>query len=542
MIRRPAAFVMVLALYVLIAALLAEGVIRVFGLAAPASSPGYFWRTDDPVTGWSLQPGASGRWFNPMREYDQAITVNARGLRSPEICAAATGDCPAADDTLRVLLLGDSYVEALHVPLEATFGQQLGLALAQAGLAGKSRVEVVNAGVSGWGTDQQLLWLRSEGVHYRPDLVLLAFFPGNDFMNNHMPLELANFGGVRKPWFSLADGALQLNDYPYDREAARESARRLREAMPAPLDAAPAQVAAPPLVAVGDWLRAQSALYRYLDPRLRAAAPGVAVTLARWGLLQPGQETSDRAMGPDYIPVAYGVYRQEPDATWQAAFDVTAALLTELHKETTALEASLAALVLTAPEQVDTQRWQAELSRYPAMAGLDWSLDAPTQAATAALARAGIPALDLLPLFRAGAAEGAHLHFRDDGHWTAEGHALAGRAAAAFVAAQGLAPLAPGAAVAVPIPGSRPHLLTWLLWIVLGIIAVSVVWSAYQTGPVAWLRGAVAQFTTVGELMVYLVRRRQYVLLPLMVVLLLFGGLLLIAQSSIVGPFIYPLF
>ena len=45
----------------------------------------------------------------------------------------------------------------------------------QAGL----QTEVIHAGVSGWGTDQQLLWLWEIGVQYHPDLILLAVYPGN---------------------------------------------------------------------------------------------------------------------------------------------------------------------------------------------------------------------------------------------------------------------------------------------------------------------------------------------------------------------------
>jgi hypothetical protein len=38
------------------------------------------------------------------------------------------------------------------------------------------------------------------------------------------------------------------------------------------------------------------------------------------------------------------------------------------------------------------------------------------------------------------------------------------------------------------------------------------------------------------------VRRQNFVLLPLVIILLLFGGLLVVAQASVVGPFIYTLF
>ncbi len=40
----------------------------------------------------------------------------------------------------------------------------------------------------------------------------------------------------------------------------------------------------------------------------------------------------------------------------------------------------------------------------------------------------------------------------------------------------------------------------------------------------------------------FLVKRKKYWLLPLALVLFLLGGLLLLAQGSIVAPFIYTLF
>jgi hypothetical protein len=413
-------------------------------------------------------------------------------------------------------------------------------------------VEVINAGVSGWGTDQQLLWLREEGRRYAPDMIVLAFYPGNDFMNNHMALEYANFGGVRKPWFALADGELAINDFPYDGEQARESIAQFQARLPEnkPESAneqtvtspAPASPLGPVLQPIGAWLRDGSALYRFVDPRIRVAAPSFAATLARWGLINPGQETSDQAMGPEYIPVTYGVYRAEPEPLWQEAFEITGALFQALAAEADALGADLAAVLLTAPEQVHPTRWEEELGRYPAMAAHEWVLDQPTRTAMGLLADAEIPTLNLLPLFREAADQGAVLHFRDDGHWTETGHEFAGALAANFLVVQGLVAPAPAATISVQIPGGSPHLLLWLLWAVVLILLISIGWSAYKSGPVAWLRGAWVGLGTTGELLVFTVRRGQYVLLPLLIVLILFGGLLLIAQSSVVGPFIYPLF
>ena len=84
------------------------------------------------------------------------------------------------------------------------------------GASAGQRFEVIPAGVSGWGTDQQLLWFCKYGVAYQPDLVLLAFFPGNDFENNAEALGPANMGRVMKPFFRLENGELALSYYPFD--------------------------------------------------------------------------------------------------------------------------------------------------------------------------------------------------------------------------------------------------------------------------------------------------------------------------------------
>jgi hypothetical protein len=97
--------------------------------------------------------------------------------------------------TLRVLVLGDSYVEARQVPLEETIHRRIeGL------LRERSRhpVEVIAIAASGWGQGQELEALRSNGLAYTPDLIVLEFLPGNDIRNNDDDLEqLARDESVR---------------------------------------------------------------------------------------------------------------------------------------------------------------------------------------------------------------------------------------------------------------------------------------------------------------------------------------------------------
>lgn len=436
---------------VLLFILLAEGGIRLLNLTPPNEATGFFWRTSDPTTGWSLQPNATGRWFNPAYEYDTNITINERGLRSPKEVGYER-----QDDTLRILVLGDSYVEALQIPLENTFPQQLARLLqAKADARGDGRtIEVINAGVSGWGTDQQLLWLQHEGVTYRPDVVLLAVYPGNDFMNNSLPLEFANMGSVRKPFFERQNDELALLNFPYNSEAAAEIAATLRptaeddltleddstleDELPdattvsAPLPSPPAWI-----VQVREWVEPRSTLYRFLDPRIRVMMPTVAVQLANWGMLEPGQESSDADLGPNYIPVTYGIYEQPLAPKWEASAALTGMLFAKMKASAAEMDATLFATLLTSAEQVYPERWDENLQNYEAMQARNWSLQQPNALAADLLAEAEIPTLDLLPIFLESAASGPLLHLRDDGHWTTDGHALAADALAEFLIEQG---------------------------------------------------------------------------------------------------------
>ncbi len=523
---RKAASLFLLALfYTALGLVVAEGVVRLARAAPPAEPPGWFWKVPDPLTGWSLLPNSQGRNYNPLYEYDVHFAVNSRGLRAPESLTYEK-----AEGVYRILVLGDSFIEAAQVELEESLPQQLArLIQAETGL----RVEAINAGVGGWGTDQQLLWLREEGYKYRPDLVLLAFFPRNDFLNNSEPLESGNRGAIIKPFFTLEEGELRLKYFPFDPDRVPPVER--------PLEVMVEPVPPGPLTRVGRWLKARSALYRYVDPRLRLMAPRLAARLARLGLMEPGQESKLAAQPPDYIPPTYNIYRPELDETWQEALVLTQALLEELQATAASMDAPLAGILVTASEQVYPEEWAEILARHPAMQGQSWDREASVRRALDVFRAAGIPVLDLGPTFRQVAEEGPLLHFEDDGHWTPAGHALAARATFNFLAAQGLVPGLEGRTVPVRLPQAPRGLWEWFVLGIGALLVGSLAWDMLRTGPLRWLGKVGSGLSTAGELLVYLVRRRQVALLPLVIVLLLFAGLLILAQASVVGPFIYTL-
>lgn len=122
---------------------------------------------------WTLTPGFTGRFVRPA--FDVEIRANRRGLRDHEPEAKAPG-------AFRILGLGDSFAFGWGVPLEASFFKRLKPLLD--GSHPGANHEVVSAGIPGYGTCEALRLLKSVGLGYEPDLVILAFYEGNDYLNN----------------------------------------------------------------------------------------------------------------------------------------------------------------------------------------------------------------------------------------------------------------------------------------------------------------------------------------------------------------------
>jgi hypothetical protein len=154
----------------------------------------------DRATGWSLRPGAEGLVRTENKQGVQ-VRINSDGLRDREHSIRK----PAS--TFRIAVLGDSLCEATEVPLGKTFWSILEQKLSRCELRGGPKVEVINFGVAGFSTAQELLMLRTRVWKYQPDIVLLAF-TGSDVSENFRPLS----GNPLAPYFILTGNQLDLDD------------------------------------------------------------------------------------------------------------------------------------------------------------------------------------------------------------------------------------------------------------------------------------------------------------------------------------------
>ena len=177
------------------AAGVAELTLRALG-QHPMRDPerGIFW-VHDPLLGWHHRPGQHG--FFEIGDLRTEVRINSRGLRDREYPHQRVAG------QRRILVVGDSFAWGFGVEQDEAFSERM-----EASLTG---VEVINAGVSGFSTDQELLWLRSEGVKYRPDLVILLLAGNDEEMNRRR----AAFLVYSKPYFVLDEnGHLELRGVP----------------------------------------------------------------------------------------------------------------------------------------------------------------------------------------------------------------------------------------------------------------------------------------------------------------------------------------
>ena len=340
---------LVVACGVLAGLLIFELALRVAGYTYPV------FYAPDAARGWSLRPGVEG-WYR--KEGEAYVRVNSVGLRDREHAR------PKPPDTLRVAVLGDSYAEALQVEQEKAFWSVMEARLQGCGGFGGKKVEVINFGVSGYGTAQELLTLRERVWDYSPDVVLLAVTTNNDLIDNSRALK----GTDEIPYFVLRDNQLVLDDSFRDNPAFRWRQSALSRA--------------------GRWLREnlrfvqavhqshgalKSALDAYRDRRAdvrregaradneatAAASPGKDIPATAEPQQPPPQQPPQKETRPaplDEPGVANAVYREPSDAAadavWKESWQVTEALIALLHDEVEGHGVRFMAVTLSNPIQV----------------------------------------------------------------------------------------------------------------------------------------------------------------------------------------------
>ncbi|NJL07315.1 MAG: SGNH/GDSL hydrolase family protein [Methylacidiphilales bacterium] len=116
-------------------------------------------------------PNQQGVW-RVRNDIAAPFAINAQGWNS------GTGDyeLPRSQGTMRIAFVGDSYVEALQVPHDASLAEHV----ARTGAAQNQRIETYRFAISGAPMSQYLHIVEREVVKYRPDWIVVLLV-GNDY-------------------------------------------------------------------------------------------------------------------------------------------------------------------------------------------------------------------------------------------------------------------------------------------------------------------------------------------------------------------------
>jgi hypothetical protein len=148
-----------------------------------------FWQYDE-ILGWAHKPNQRSSFSHP--EFNVSVKINSDGLRDDEIDSTS----------LKRRALGDSYGWGYGVEHSERFDTLLEDSF--------SNWEFINASVSGYGTDQQYLWLKNKGLSYKPEFLLLLIYE-NDFTNNASSSQY----WYNKPKYEFEEnGDLRLTNVP----------------------------------------------------------------------------------------------------------------------------------------------------------------------------------------------------------------------------------------------------------------------------------------------------------------------------------------
>ena len=150
----------------------------------------------DPELGWVPVPNAATQQTSGNRTI--SVRHNSLGLRERELSDIAPD---------RFLFLGDSFTYGYDAEANERFSDLLQKALPRYG--------IVNAGVSGYGTDQQFLLMKRLWNEINPKYVVLTFCVDNDRDDNTSSYRYRKY---HKPYFvRTGDGEWRVRGYPLPR-------------------------------------------------------------------------------------------------------------------------------------------------------------------------------------------------------------------------------------------------------------------------------------------------------------------------------------
>ena len=268
---------------------------------------------------------------------------------------------------------------------------------------GNMKIEVLNFGVSGYSTAQQLITLRERVWTYSPDLVLLTITTNNDITDNSRGLKRTD----EIPYFVYHSGQLVFDD-------SFKTSRpfRLRQSF---------------ISQVGRWLKDHLRLVQAINEGHRGLKVLLASLKERWKSSESASG-SETALRSEELGIDNLIYSAPTSPLWSDAWNVTEHLIKQMSDEVKDRGARFVVITLSNPPQVvpSPKSREAFMERLGVK-----ELFYPDNRIRLFAERAGITVITLAPELQAYAEQkNIFLHGFGpnigNGHWNADGHRAAG--------------------------------------------------------------------------------------------------------------------
>lgn len=349
----------------------------------------------DPVLGWRKTPGA--RAVYDRRDFHSEFRINSRGLRGPERSLTRTTGSP------RILALGDSFVEAFMLNDEPMLTARLEARL----LARGCRAEVINAGTSGYSTDQEYLFYREEGRKYQSDVVVLFVY------HNDVPaLVVTHHDVYAKPLLSFDTNPPRIVNLPLPRQVPPAASRTS------------APVPAPP----------RSYLLEFVKDRIEQTSARTYNRIARTGLWEPLLKFP---MNDELL-----LYRVPELGHLRPAWSMFTWTLQTLSKAVADDGARLVVAYIPSRMEVSRRHWEITEARYE-IEGTSFDRHAVAERMRYITARLGLALVDLTQPLSAADGWLRPVYFATDSHWNTRGQDVAAAAVADALLSQRALPGCP---------------------------------------------------------------------------------------------------
>lgn len=317
-----------------------------------------------------------GYFPEPNQDENYILTcVENKHIKTNEIGMRITPKLPSSKS--KISLLGDSFLhgltvsDSLHVATKLSFN---------------TNFEVMNGGVCGYGTYQELLLWRKYMKPQKPDITILFFFLDNDIRDNQCTLERGE-GEFYSPCCIVDSNKVkEVNDF----EIRKNDSKSFK-----------------------GWFKKNCFTYRAFKKLLKTDK-----------LKFSGEEFFSQNS------FAYNLYRPGYNKLWDDGWKITEWSLTALKKECDELGSKL--LIVKVPGPIEwSYDWKKEIGRQIKDDYLppDFNIAYPHSQLDSIINRTGVKMLDLNPVF---------IKYRDtfklqeplfgwccDAHWNPIGHELA---------------------------------------------------------------------------------------------------------------------